>query len=285
MVDLKKLRPDWVVGKWLAENVTLDMARAWMHQPFVDLRECVIPWATTDEPVRDNLRMSLFPPHVLFESAVYCVDWTLEDDNRLLGAALVGFTPGYTHGVSAIFSPAYVLAAHCWHAAQEGSQLRLVFEKKYFSFPPEGGSLSAIDASSVDTAAWAFNFLDETILAPVEVRPEPSGPPTPRQLRTARNKPWLCEDLPRIILMDPRSRVPRKEGTPQGTHASPVPHQRRGNFALLKSARFKHKQGQRVFRKPTWVGDKEWTQYGKVLAPGHGFNSERSQRAENGGRP
>jgi hypothetical protein len=24
---------------------------------------------------------------------------------------------------------------------------------------------------------------------------------------------------------------------------------------------------------------------GKVLAPGHGFNSERSQRAENGGRP
>ena len=23
----------------------------------------------------------------------------------------------------------------------------------------------------------------------------------------------------------------------------------------------------------------------KVLAPGHGFNSERSQRAENGGRP
>ena len=24
---------------------------------------------------------------------------------------------------------------------------------------------------------------------------------------------------------------------------------------------------------------------GKVLTPGHGFNSERSQRAENGGRP
>ena len=25
--------------------------------------------------------------------------------------------------------------------------------------------------------------------------------------------------------------------------------------------------------------------HSKVLAPGHGFNSERSQRAENGGRP
>ena len=32
--------------------------------------------------------------------------------------------------------------------------------------------------------------------------------------------------------------------------------------------------------------DGSWTLTpGKVLAPGHGFNSERSQRVENGGRP
>ena len=37
-----------------------------------------------------------------------------------------------------------------------------------------------------------------------------------------------------------------------------------------------------IAQPPMWVGV---VKVRKVLAPGHGFNSERSQRAENGGRP
>ena len=77
-------------------------------------------------------------------------------------------------------------------------------------------------------------------------------------------KPWLREDLPSIVLLDPnKPKTFREHTTPIGTHASPTPHQRLGHYANLRSEKFKNKKGQRIWRKGTWVGDEEWVFNGR----------------------
>ncbi len=44
-----------------------------------------------------------------------------------------------------------------------------------------------------------------------------------------------------------------------GTHSSPAPHLRRGHTMHLLSPRYVNKQGQIIIRRPTYVGDREWT--------------------------
>ncbi len=87
----------------------------------------------------------------------------------------------------------------------------------------------------------------------------------------ARLKPWVLDCPRRIVLMD-ISKMRRRVVSPPlgGTHASPVPHPRKGHWCDLRSECFKHKRGQRIYRKPTYVGDKEWVDAGvtyKVLPP------------------
>jgi hypothetical protein len=84
-------------------------------------------------------------------------------------------------------------------------------------------------------------------------------------------KPWTREDLRNVILIDPSEakkyghRIDRG-----GTHASPIPHTRRGHYATLRSDRFGVNKGKRIWRKPAWVGDTEWIFEGrqyKVISP------------------
>jgi hypothetical protein len=84
-------------------------------------------------------------------------------------------------------------------------------------------------------------------------------------------KPWTREDPRNVILIDPSEakkyghRIDRC-----GTHASPIPHTRRGHYATLRADRFGVNKGKRIWRKPAWVGDTEWIFEGrqyKVISP------------------
>lgn len=134
-----------------------------------------------------------------------------------------------------------------------------------------------------------MDYLETTAEHFVEVRPEPKArSPQQRAKRdkTTRLFPWLDEDAPRIVMLDPAEHCQRS--TPQGgTHASPIPHQRKGNYALLQAPRFRHKQGQKVWRKPAWVGDREWIHHGSVYRVLEDDPREESDNAKDqtGARP
>ena len=88
--------------------------------------------------------------------------------------------------------------------------------------------------------------------------------PTQKQIHTAQKKPWLTEIQPKILLLNPTEAIKlRDRPDAPGTHASPVPHTRRGNWATLRHPRFGAKVGTLVWRKPAWVGDREWVFQGR----------------------
>lgn len=83
--------------------------------------------------------------------------------------------------------------------------------------------------------------------------------PTVRGAAVQSKKPWTRQDLPRIILLDPtQAKLYGHRTETRGTHASPIPHQRRGHWATLRSEKWTHMKGKRVWRKPAWVGDQDW---------------------------
>lgn len=83
--------------------------------------------------------------------------------------------------------------------------------------------------------------------------------PVTRQKKAAKtneSKPWLREDLPHIILIDP-GKVNDYRSVPSGSaHASPRPHQRRGHWRVLSADRYREKRKVRV--RQAWIGDPEW---------------------------
>jgi hypothetical protein len=68
------------------------------------------------------------------------------------------------------------------------------------------------------------------------------------------------DDRERWLVLDPeeiRKRWPRRESQ-GGSHASPVPHLRKGHTKLLTNERYTHKRGQIIRVRPSWVGEREW---------------------------
>lgn len=78
--------------------------------------------------------------------------------------------------------------------------------------------------------------------------------------KSARLKPWLRDDLERIILLDP-SRAARDCGMPrgplQGERHQPLPHGRRGHWRRLDETR-------RVWVRPAWIGPMQWQARGQI---------------------
>lgn len=91
------------------------------------------------------------------------------------------------------------------------------------------------------------------------VHVKPTVPPEPKKKGKPQRKPWLREDLPRIILLDP-SRAATVHGmrhlSPSGRNA-PHPHSRRGHWRTLSEER-------RVWVRQSWIGPLEWKHAGKT---------------------
>lgn len=110
----------------------------------------------------------------------------------------------------------------------------------------------------------------------VEVRN--AKPRAPAGSKTAKRKPWLRDDLPRIILIDP-TQAPR-----YGCHAAresasdrkaPVPHARRGHWRRLPVTEARQEE-RIVFVRPSWIGPSEWENKGMVYK----IIADKKQEAE-----
>jgi hypothetical protein len=117
-------------------------------------------------------------------------------------------------------------------------------------------------------ASMCIVFVQECDEHFVEVRPEPKARTEKQQRKdskTVSKFPWLRVGAPRIIALDGAKHYPehgREHGG--GTHASPIPHQRKGHWREYRHERFKHVRGQRVWVRPMWIGPKEWVHLGSV---------------------
>lgn len=128
-----------------------------------------------------------------------------------------------------------------------------------------------IAVSLLTCAAVAIQYLSQCPEHLVEVRSigtQQDAHLRRKAAKTAQKKPWLREGLPSIILLDPtQAKAYGHRINRGGSHASPIPHQRRGHWRHLKADRFKSKRP--VWVRPAWIGDKEWVFNGntyKVLS-------------------
>lgn len=100
-----------------------------------------------------------------------------------------------------------------------------------------------------------FAYLAQCPERTVEVRP--SRPRAPRDSKTAKLKPWLRDDVPHMILIDPNRAPaygcqPRQVESGEAKRKAPVPHARRGHWRRLSEDR-------RVHVRASWIGPNEWT--------------------------
>jgi hypothetical protein len=113
----------------------------------------------------------------------------------------------------------------------------------------------------------ALGYLDSTAEHFVTVKPvsrTQSEKVAKKAAKTTRLFPWLDEEAPRIVLLDPVRHYPVHGREAVGTHVSPIPHQRKGHYMLLQAERYINMRGQKVFRRPAWIGDREWIHHGSV---------------------
>lgn len=84
-------------------------------------------------------------------------------------------------------------------------------------------------------------------------------PANPRvKAKTLKLKPWLRDDLPRVILLNP-TQASKTHGMPTrrvNERHAPAPHGRRGHW--------RHLQDQRIWVRPAWVGPTEWEALGQI---------------------
>ncbi len=82
--------------------------------------------------------------------------------------------------------------------------------------------------------------------------------------KTAKLKPWLRDDLPRIILLDP-TEAARTYEMPTRTieeRRAPVPHGRRGHWRRLRAKGTEPPR--RTWVRPMWIGPTEWESSGQI---------------------
>lgn len=120
-----------------------------------------------------------------------------------------------------------------------------------------------------DSAIWAANDmrrLGQCDEHQIQVRSNYTQ--TNRQRKTAQSKPWIREDLPRIIMLDlAKANALGHRANLGGTHSAPIPHRRRGHWHTLSHKKWKRNRDgsvRRIWVRPAWVGDKEWVHKGST---------------------
>lgn len=269
MTDPKELRPDWGVAKQLAMAASLERAREYMRKPLIDLRYL-------DKPQNEigPYRATWLLGHLLFDDSIYL--FNIFNDTEQIGMGVIDAT--FWHSI-----PPHV-SARTWLNPLKGeidftgwipiAQLRLNLDSElqvntvWENTPVRMNnprSFDSINKSLVVEWLAALNELTKVDSYPVRVEPGPNELP-PKQRRkaakTRKTKPWLDTRAPRVILLNPNKRYP--EHGRGGSHASPMPHQRRGHWRTLQAERFGDRRGQRVWVKPAWIGPSEWSYAGNV---------------------
>jgi hypothetical protein len=293
MTDVTRLRPDWGIARGLNKDGGLIAAQNWMRSPLVDLREVDL-LAREDKPshFRNDRSWLEYAP---WPDAVYLMRLNVpapfggavltEVASRVVIPKLYRPSSNGLEFVYGVVDPAkllketlpkdpdFVLSSYGraqggdweWIHTSHGGTDNFA---EYLSGKQDWQEKHGKEAvhTCFTGIIYAVGYLTECPEYMVEVRPEPKVR-TEKQKRklgkTVQRFPWLNEEAPRLILLDPSKQYPRY-GRGVGTHASPVPHQRRGHWMTLRAERYKEKKGHSVWRKPAWIGDQEWVFKGSV---------------------
>lgn len=269
-------RPDWLCAKEIYRIQGLGAARDWMSTPLIDLREMrVDPNLHSTELVQEML-------HLPFDRAVYMITAEPQDFEGIDELCLyaTSLTPPGGPDNSRVEVISYFKASIHNH----GRWAR--FSAFNISYEQGAGMIDLVgvgpaflgydrpnDLAGITTCVWLalVRSLNNSSSYPVIVEPEPKATPPKQRRKAAKTralKPWLDERAPRVIMLNPTKRYP--EHGRGGTHATPMPHQRRGHWRTLQAERYKARRGQRVWVKPAWIGPSEWTHQGniyRVVAP------------------
>lgn len=109
--------------------------------------------------------------------------------------------------------------------------------------------------------ATASAFLEQPTHYIVQETPAHVAENPEKYARRAKIKIPRFADRERWIVIDIGSvkKIWPKQEHQGGTHASPVPHLRRGHTKVLSHERFKLMRGQILRIRPTWVGARDWS--------------------------
>ena len=110
-----------------------------------------------------------------------------------------------------------------------------------------------------------YAYLCQSNERTVEVRP--ANPRTPAGSPKGKKRPWLRDDVPYIVLLDPAraSRVgwQARKDSEGSNRKSPAPHDRRGHSRLLKAIPGV-REAKRIWVRPAWIGPVDWEYKGRV---------------------
>lgn len=129
---------------------------------------------------------------------------------------------------------------------------------EYYSFDKE----SVADANAefliavISHTVAFFKAISESDLYPVEKR----GTQNRHRPHIKHDKkPWARGDLSSIVFLNKLPTVQEQSESKGGHHASPRFHHRRGTWVHLKNERYKNhpKFGDKIYRKASWVGERE----------------------------
>lgn len=262
MTDVKRLRPDWEIARMLAKDGGLRLGQEWMRSVLIDLRD-------SPEQTIGEFDMGLWT-RVPWRDAVFLYDYSF--------ANVVG--ESYLAATRVVERAPKVVVTATFLRVDEGAGLEWLPVGQCIVDNTEHTSVRVLDGVgeyedghvlqlSIGGVSVCLKYLAECDAHRVEVRSEPQARDEKQMRRyrkTVQNFPWLNEDLPRIVLLDPHRHYPgHGRDEPDGTHASPMPHQRRGHWATLRAERWSpEKRGTKVWRRPAWVGDREWIHHGSV---------------------
>lgn len=263
-MDIKALRPDWEVAKNIAHRSGLKEAQDWMRAPLVDLRGL----RCTDGATIDHIRAGFLLRHRLFDKAVYLFN-THSHKGHKMGFGLVYlWAETGTPSKPWLWLTRYLRVDGDKWAWVDLINLRVAeWQIKEIDRNPYVTPDVYEAAAHALTVEWlhALDTIDNSDSYPVTIKPERETL-TPKQARklakTNNTKPWLNPRAPRVIMLNPTKRYP--EHGRGGSHASPMPHQRRGHWRTLQAERYGDRRGQRVWVKPAWIGPLEWAYKGNV---------------------
>lgn len=228
-------------SRLLAEkNAPLDTFKGGFgHLPFDDalylLNDCVLVRVADLESIHPSFK-PMFPPNS--ENFISMTVIIYSNTNKLVKLR-------------------FVIDSDSGSMLKEDSNLRLMFDG--------GGEDKDEENNTMLDMARLLNCLIKRLSESSEhlVVVTPDVIPTRKQQKTSRLKPWLREDLPRVIMLDLKKAKQyghRGPGTPTGIELTP--HQRRGHWRTLRHERFGDNRGKRRWMKPVWVGDREWVSNG-----------------------
>src|SRR3990167_7697935 len=257
------IRADHAVMKWIYRNRGLKALMEWQRLPFVDGDSCGSPssffeFINTSRGKSINPRSVrlMFPEFILWARAKQPPPGIHLDPRPLPG-------PPNTHAACRFSGSPQFVGIQVWQI--EPPDVAFVSMEEVcgkWSITDEGGSARVTMRSAQSIASSAFLFaawLESLVSVPVEAVPlHASG-----KRMTAKLKPWAREDLPRIILIDPKEAHRYGHRADHGgSHASPIPHPRRGGPMTLRHPRYGENQGKVIWRRGTWVGDRECVHHG-----------------------